>query len=284
MNIYNTKPERFLERIVFDDIQNPARSACCAGFELQVWRCKPFVNHLVEWLPDYALAESELNVSHGNIYVKLQQAAVRVYTSEKYKNRGEAGEITLHAICRDYFDTIPIAPRVFYKNASNDVVKSFDMVHARFPVGGSLELWLGESKLYADSADAISDAISSVKSHIQQGFLTNEKLLLGPQISKTTPHYDEIIHIFKSQTSLDHFLSSSVFAIGIASNSNALSSATALTDAYRTSIALEIDKLASKIDKSGLLSTIKIVLIYIPLLNKDAFVEEFDKKLKGLQP
>ena len=284
VSIYSIKPDRFLERIVFNDIPAPPRSACCAGFELQVWRCKPFVNHLVEWLPDYALAESELVVSHGNIYVKLQQAAVRVYTSEKYKNRGEAGEITLHAICRDYFDTIPIAPRVFYKNASNDVVKSFDMVHARFPSDGTLELWLGESKLYADSSDAISDAIASVKAHIQQGFLTNEKLLLGPQISKTTPHYNEIVHLFKSQTSLDHLLNSSVFAIGIMSNSDALSSATALTDAYRASISLEMNKLASKIDKSGLLNTIKIALIYVPFLDKDTFVDEFDKKLKGLQP
>jgi hypothetical protein len=284
VNIYSIKPERFLERIVFDEIKTPPRSACCAGFELKAWRCKPFVNHLIEWLPDYALAESELNVSHGNIYVKLQQAAARVYTSAKYKTRGEAGEIALHAVCRDYFDTIPIAPRVFYKNASNDVVKSFDMVHARFPIGANPELWLGESKLFKNSSDAISDAISSVGSHIKQGFLTNEKLLLGPQISRNVPHYDEIIHLFKSQTSLDHFIRSSVFVIGIASNSDALSIATELNDTYRSSISAELDKLASKVAASDLARTLRIVLIYIPLLNKDVFLDEFDRRLKGLQP
>lgn len=283
VNIYSSKPERFLEQIVFDDIHAPPRSACCAGFELKAWRCKPFVNHLIEWLPDYALAESELDVSHANIYVKLQQAAARVYTSEKYQKRGEAGEIALHAICRDYFDTVPIAPRVFYKNSSNDVVKSFDMVHARFPINGSIELWLGESKLYTHSMDAISDAISSVRAHLSQGFLTNEKLLLGPQISRSTPHYDEIVHLFKSQTSLDHFLKSSVFVIGVASNSDALSIATELNDAYRSAISAELNALASKVSSSSLPRTIKVVLIYIPLLNKDDFLKEFDKKLKGLQ-
>lgn len=35
----------------------------------------------------------------------------------------------LHAVCRDFFGTIPIAPRVFYLTSSNDVVKSFDMAH-----------------------------------------------------------------------------------------------------------------------------------------------------------
>lgn len=113
----------------------------------------------MEWLPDYALAEEELKVSHGNMYVRLRQAAVRVYTSQKYQNRGEAGEITLHAICRDFFGTLPISNRVFYKSASNDVVKAFDMVHARIPDSGGVEIWLGESKLYLDPMAGVADAI-----------------------------------------------------------------------------------------------------------------------------
>ena len=106
----------------------------------------PFASHLVEWLPEYALPEEELNVNHGNMYVKLQQAAIWVYTSARYEKRGEAGEIAIHAICREFFETLPISPRVFYKTTSNDVIKAFDMVHARFPPSGGVELWLGESK------------------------------------------------------------------------------------------------------------------------------------------
>jgi hypothetical protein len=36
---------------------------------------------------------------------------------------------------------------VFYKSASNDVIRAFDMVHARLPLNEPVELWLGESKL-----------------------------------------------------------------------------------------------------------------------------------------
>jgi hypothetical protein len=57
---------------------------------------------LGEWLPDYALLEDELRVNHGNMLLKLNQAAVRVYTSPEYERRGEAGEIALHVICRDF--------------------------------------------------------------------------------------------------------------------------------------------------------------------------------------
>ncbi|MGJ0507422.1 MAG: HamA C-terminal domain-containing protein [Methylocystis sp.] len=202
MGIYDIMPEPFLERIYSSDVNKLSASICCAGFEVQAWRCAPFAKHLIEWLPEYALAEQELLVNHGNIYVKLSQAAVRVYTSEKYRKRGEAGEIALHAICRQFFGTIPICPRVFYKTASNDVVKSFDLVHARACDGQPIELWLGESKLYQDRADAISEAVKSIRDHLNQGFLTNEKLLLGPQIPLSTPRRDELMALFKPQTRL----------------------------------------------------------------------------------
>ena len=181
MALYDTKPERFLERRYSVNTANPNIEIYCAGFELASWRVSPFAYHLVEWLPDYALPEDELqDVNHANAAVKLRQAAARVYTSDKYKKRGEAGEIALHAICRDFFDTIPISPRVFFKSTANDVIKSFDLVHARFPKNKAFEIWLGESKLYTDPAGAMTDAIKSIKDHIDRGFLTSQKLLLGP--------------------------------------------------------------------------------------------------------
>lgn len=282
MSVYDTKPERFLERIVFQNSQNPSGSVCCAGYELETWRCRQFANHLVEWLPDYALVEEELNISHGNMYVKMQQAAVRVYTSEKYKKRGEVGEISIHAICRDYFGTIPISPRVFYKSASNDPVKAFDMVHARLRRKG-VELWLGESKLFANAQRAVAEAIRSVKLHLEQGFLSNQKLLLGPQIPKTTPRYSEIMDLFKSQTSLDHFLASAVFVIGILCDSSALKSNKALSDAYRAEVAAELNEISEKIKASGLTTKLRFLVLYVPLADKEALVNEFDRRLKAFQ-
>lgn len=283
MSAYNNKPKRFLEQLYFQDGGNPVEGICCAGFELKAWRCVPFAEHLIEWLPEYALPEDELAVTHANIYVKLKKAAVRVYTSPKYAKRGEAGEIALHAICRDYFATLPISNRVFYKSASNDVVKAFDMVHARFPEKGGVELWLGESKLYRDTMDAIADAITSVTEHLEQGFLKEQKLLLGPQIPKTTPRYEEIMNLFEPQTSLDNFLNSGVFVIGILSNSTACCSTNSITDSYKDSLQKELSLISARIAKSGLTSKIRIVLIYVPLADKDGFVSAFDSKLKGLQ-
>ncbi len=283
MSTYTHKPKRFLERLYFKDGGNPVDGICCAGFELKAWRCVPFAEHLIEWLPEYALPEDELAVTHANMYVKLKKAAVRVYTSEKYAKRGEAGEIALHAICRDYFDTLPISNRVFYKSSSNDVVKAFDMVHARFPKSGGVELWLGESKLYRDTADAIGEALKSVVEHLEQGFLKEQKLLLGPQIPRATPRYDELMELFEPQTSLDKFIASGVFVIGILSNSKACGDATEISNAYKVALEKEFAAISARLAKSGLTKQIRVVLVYVPLADKDGFVTAFDNKLKGLQ-
>jgi hypothetical protein len=283
LSVYDNKPERFLDKLHSAEVLNLSSDLLCAGYELGKWRCEPFAFHLAEWLPDYALPEEELRVNHANSLVKINQAAVRVYTSSKFKKRGEAGEIALHAVCRDFFGTIPISPRVFYKSASNDVVKAFDMVHARLPEGKPVEIWLGESKLYSDGASAISEAISSIRTHVEGGFLANEKIILGPQIPKTTPRYEEISAIFKKQASLDVLLNNAVFAVGILCDSVSAKDAQERDAKYIAGAKEELASLAKALANSGLASQLKLVLVYVPLASKDDLVKAFDARLKGLQ-
>jgi hypothetical protein len=280
MSVYAIKPERFLRRLHFSE-GCPSETLCCAGFELRAWRCEPFARHLMDWLPDYALTAEELSIHHGNAYEKLRQAAARVYHTDKSENRGEVGEIALHVVCRDFFHTVPISPRVFYLSASNDVVKGFDMVHAA--VGGEhAEIWLGESKFYSNRARAVADAINSVAAHIDRGFLTNEKLLIGPQIPKDTPRYAEIQHLFRSQTSIDELIRHSTFAIAVIGNSKAVMDAEEEELGYEEAAKFELDDLVSRLRASKIFETIKINLVYIPVRRKTELVAAFDKYLKGL--
>lgn len=283
MSVYDHKPARFLIDLSATKHAELDSFIYCAGFELGEWRSSQFAFHLAEWLPDYALIEEELRVNHANMLLKLNQAAIRVYTSEKYKKRGEAGEIALHAVCRDFFQTIPISPRVFYKSASNDLVKAFDMVHARVPVDGPVELWLGESKVWEKGESAIADAIKSVRSHIDAGFLSNEKLILGPQIPKDTPRYDEVVKLFHKSTSLDAFLKSSVFVVGILCDSDSATAALQHDATYISAVESEMEKLAKSLNDSGLPASLRMLLVYIPLATKESLVAAFDQRLKGLQ-
>lgn len=256
----------------------------CAGFELSEWRCDGLADNLMEWITDYALKSDELRSSnHTNNYVRLKQAASRVYISENYKRRGEVGEIAAHAICRTYFDTIPVAARVNYLSASNDPVKAFDLVHVKYLEGDEIELWLGEAKFFKSRSDAINDAISSISNHITAGFLKNEKLLLGPQISNDIPHAAKIKELLSAEVSLDDLFKNAVFPVLIAANSNATNKHTELCEDYTEDVRTEMDKLWATLQASGLSEKIKLRLIYVPLADKDKLNTAFDARLKGLQ-
>lgn len=278
---YKLKPACILTRLTEAD---EVFESYCAGFELSEWRCDGLADNLMEWITDYALKSDELrNSNHTNNYVRLKQAATRVYISENYKRRGEVGEIAAHAICRTYFDTIPVAARVNYLSASNDPVKAFDLVHVRYVNGGDIELWLGEAKFFKTRSSAISDAITSIESHITAGFLKNEKLLLGPQVSDDIPHSAKIKELLASETSLDDLFSNAVFPVFIAANSGATKKHTEPCEKYITGVAKEMNSLWEKLKASGLTKKIKLKLIYVPLGDKEKLNTAFDNRLKGLQ-
>ena len=283
MDAYKNKPARMLADLVTSDDESAVIRSYCAGFEKNKWRCTPFADHLLEWVPDYALKEEELRVDHGNMFVRMHEAVARVYSSEHYEKRGEVGEICLHAICRDFFDTIPLAPRVFYKTASNDVVKSFDMVHIKYTSNGAFEIWLGEAKIYEDGAAAVSAAISSIRAHIDQGFLNREKVLLGGQIYPSIPRYDEVRRILSRQASLDALFAAAVFPICIACDSAAVAASKTATADYVTSVTEELARLSAAIRRSDLSKSIRIVLIYVPLGSKKNLLAAVDKRLKAMQ-
>jgi hypothetical protein len=104
----------------------------------------------MEWLPEFALNYSELtNVHSGNMTALVKQAAKRVYETNKFKRRGEFGEILLHAAIRQVFGSLPAISKIYYKSARNDTVKGFDAVHVVGPPE-EMEVWLGEAKFYED--------------------------------------------------------------------------------------------------------------------------------------
>lgn len=98
--VYGRMPDPFLKVVVSRVELPPVPSllAICAGYESGAWRSDALAEHLLEWLPEFALNERELRELDGtNARRILRQAARNLYTSEKYQKRGEVGEILLHA-------------------------------------------------------------------------------------------------------------------------------------------------------------------------------------------
>lgn len=105
---YPKPPEPFLEVKLHDLTTNPPVAALCAGYEGEKWRATQLAEHVMEWLPEFCLNAQEVKSLHsGNALRMIREAARRVYQTEKYKNRGEFGEIFLHIALRQIYNSIP---------------------------------------------------------------------------------------------------------------------------------------------------------------------------------
>jgi hypothetical protein len=275
-------PKPFLVSRFSDDQQNPKINCICPGFELKKWRFERLAAHLIDWLPDFAIRQDSLppNIENITDYRKLVElAAERIYKTEKTEFRGEIGELLLHAICRQFSETFPAVSKVYYKDSSNDIVKGFDLVHTRYDEPShELQLWLGEAKFFSSGTDAVADAIRSIRKHLDAGFLTSEKILLGGKLSTDTPGYAILKSLFDRDTPLDELFQRLIVPILIAYDSTVTASFED-NKSYDEALLAEMAKFQKSL--GGLTTNISAYCFYVPMNSKQLLVDSFDKKLGG---
>jgi hypothetical protein len=273
-------PDPFLEIRYHAVTPQPPTTVLCAGYEGGGWRSARFADHLFNWLPYAALSqEHQLAFSANNFVEMLRLAAAHVYNTKKTVTRGEIGELMLHLACILHFKTIPVMCKLVLKSSSNDTVKGFDGVHL-LPKDSSFELWLGESKFYIDPADAIREAVKSIKDHILPHFLNTEKAMIFGHVASDIPYRDEVLKLFKSQTSGDELLKRAVFPVLIAYESSAVVAHNIVADPYVLSLKQEVETLRTFFGAKAAGITLRFELLFIPLGKKKEVVDKFDKLLE----
>ncbi len=277
-------PDPFLVRRHTPPALTNETLVACAGFETRIWRFERLASHLSDWLPEFVFRPEDLPPAIRNTTElrKLMERAVKhLYEEGVRSNRGEIGELLLHVCCRQFFSTFPAISKLFYKTASNDVVKGFDIAHIR-TVGAEVELWLGEAKFYGRGDQAVRDAIASVNKHLSNKFLSAEKILLGGKVSTATPGYEKIQWLFDPDTSLDEIFTRIVIPILVAYDSDSCASYIddASYDALLSTEIRELDALiGDKIDRA-----LELVMLYVPMNAKDLLEASFNKKISGFRP
>lgn len=273
-------PDPFLE-VRAQELEPPAVVGLCAGYDGGQWRAERLADHLFQWLPFVALnQEHQLSFAADNFVEMLRLAAAHIYKTKKTDSRGELGELLLHLACIQEFGTIPVMCKLVLKSSSNDTVKGFDGVHLVTKESG-FEMWLGESKFYIDGKQAIRDAVSSVNSHILPQFLNAEKAMIFGHIGTDIPHRDDVIKLFKSQTSGDELVKKAVFPILIAYESAAVSNFAELSDEYIATLKSEVEGMRSYFSERAEGITLRFQLIFVPMASKASVVDSFDQKLEA---
>jgi hypothetical protein len=142
-------------------------------FEDGKWRYHNFHSYILDNVAQTALSQRERSSLSDQGYTSLYRAAknLRLTDKDKVGEGSEIAEIFLYGVMRHHFGALPVVPKIFYKQNTQDNAKGADSVHIVID-GNDFTLWFGEAKFYNSIADARLDKV--VKSVFE--CLTTDKL------------------------------------------------------------------------------------------------------------
>lgn len=275
-------PPPFLEiRVKHLDL-SPALLGLCVGYESQKWRTNQLVDHVMEWLPEFALNYTERKAFGPDTAVRLIRAAARsIYNSQKFQNRGEFGELLLHIAIRQAFQTVPAISKIYYKDSDNNTVKGFDAVHVVVS-DSTLELWIGECKFYSEVSRAITDVVSELQLHTQDTYLRREFAAIVNKIDSRWPHSTRLKQLLDANISLDKIFDAACIPVLLTYDSDVVNAHVKVTEQYVKAFISEV-KLHYATFASKKLPKLRIYLFLMPLKSKAELIVELDGGLKRWQ-
>jgi hypothetical protein len=263
--------------------------AMCAGYDEKRWRSTDLVEHLCEWIPEWALRYKELDqrLDSATMMRMSRRAALKVYTSSKFEGRGEFGEVMLHAVIRHEFDTHPAISKIYFKDRANEYVKGFDCVHVSERTDESLELWLGEAKFYVRRGQALSAVVKDLREHLTRDFLREEFAMVLDKVDDTFPFAGKLEALLSKNRSLDHIFSAVRIPVLLAYDSKIIRDHQEVCDEYVAALEAEAEALRAdlkeKLDTKKLPREVSIELILLPVEDKKQLTKALDRELRNWQ-
>lgn len=252
------------------------------GYESNRFRLTPLVEVIRKVLPEFAFGYHEgTNIPYTEVIERIVEAANVVYLTDKYKKRGEFGELILHLLLRDWCNTIPLVSKIYFKDAHNATVHGFDGIHITID-GNEKKLWLGESKLYSDGDSGVKELAKDVLNHVNGDYLKKEFELIRRKIPSEIPeieHWTDLMHKHKN---LDKVFDSIVIPLVCTYTSSIFDSHNDNTDEYFEELEKECKKHFNTF-QANIDTDVELLLLLLPVPNKDELNSELDKRLKNMQ-
>lgn len=285
VSIYEKQPDPFLTvRVHRLDLQ-PTVQGLCTGYEKGSWRNEDLAGYLFEFLPEFALRYEELGPrGHEEWASRLVEAAKAVYTTKKFKRRGEFGELLLHAVVRAIWKSDPAVSKIYYKDSPNDTVKGFDAVHLVCPSEGELEILLGEVKFYKSIDRAMSDVAKELRDHFDNDeWLKAEFAAVTRKVDGSWPRAKEFKDLLHKRKSLDEIADRIRVPVLLTYESDCIGAHDACTKEYCEQFEAEILDVRQRFEAKKLPKDVVIDLLLVPMKQKSELLKILEKKLRSWQ-
>ena len=256
-------------------------------FEDGKWRYSEFQDFIWNNIAETALSARERENLIGNPQTILRQAAKNLRYVDKDKGEGsELAEIVLYGIMRHYYRALPVVPKIFYKQNTQDNAKGADSVHIVI-TEDNFSLWFGEAKFYNSiEDDRLSKIIDSVITSLDTDKLKKEnRIITGlADIDILKPDFAaKIKECLSTTNSMDNIKPKIHIPILLLHQCEITNNETRMSDEYKNKIieyhkerAIKyFTKQFNKKDRIHLYEKITFHLIIFPIPNKNMIVEIF---------
>lgn len=151
-------------------------------FEDGKWWGQKFDNFVWDNIEQTALTYKEREALQGKHHTLLTKSARNLRLTDAEDDIGtgsELAEIVLYGIMRQHYGALPVVPKIFHKQNTQDNAKGADSVHIVIDSSGDFTLWLGEAKFYNSIENTrLSSIVQSVKNALDTEKLKKENSII----------------------------------------------------------------------------------------------------------
>ncbi|WP_245268627.1 DUF1837 domain-containing protein [Mesorhizobium sp. WSM2561] len=254
------------------------------------WRYARFQSFLWDNIAETALSQKERNALVGKGHTALVESAknLRLTDSDKIGQGSEIAEVFLYGVMKDHFGALPVVPKIFYKQNSQDNAKGADSVHIVIK-DDDFTLWFGEAKFYNSISDGRLDAIvNSVIESLRTDKLKKENSIVTNifDIHDLEIPLDlkaKIIAAIQPRESIDNIKSKIHIPIMLLHECSITSSNSIINKTYRDSLVTHHKDRAESYFKKQISASspvfmydeINFHVIFFPVPNKEKIVKAF---------
>lgn len=178
------------------------------------WRYSKFQSFIWDNIAETSLSYKDrmalVDRSQSNLTLSAKKLRLTDLNKSQDSQGSELAEIVLYAIMKHHYKALPVVPKIFYKQNSQDNAKGADSVHIVVDDDDTFSLWFGEAKFYNSiEDDRISSIIDSVENALQSDKLEKENSIITSVsdlkmfLEKKLELYERILEFIKTGTSID---------------------------------------------------------------------------------
>jgi len=274
-------------------IDNKTVLSLANDFEDEKWRREKFENFIWDNIALTALSAKEREKLAGKSGSTLREAAKNLRLTDKEGDIGqgsELAEIVLYGIMHHYYGALPVVPKIFYKQNTQDNAKGADSVHIVLEGDDGFSLWFGEAKFYNSIENArLPSVVESVGNSLKTEKLKKENSIITnmADVDRLVENKDLVAKIklaLSPDNSMDNIKPILHIPILLLHECTLTAIAKEMDDEYREEIRKhhldratayfkkQIETLSDKIVKY---SSIKFHIILFPVPDRKELVERF---------